>query len=174
MTEIRHQLPHQDGYGGFRIYVEDEKGGFRNENGTHWSPPIRSIPKIWQELPVFKAFGETILATAEQLDWRAQTRHRNVDRVTAYYPGFTPVDRAAQKDFRLYVDLDDSQITGRTITWFDYFGKYTFTADHDKPDAAIHMLEHAIERLLVVGAKIDQALNAQFTDTLPPTLDPAC
>ena len=174
MTEIRHQLPYQDGHGGYRIYVEDEQGGFRNENGTHWSPPIRSIPKRWQELPVFEAFGETILASEAQLDWRAQTRHRRVERVTAYYPGFTPVDRAAQKDFRLYIDIDASQITGHTVTWFDYFGRYTFTADRDKPEAAIHMLEHAIERLLAVGAALDQAINAQFADTLPPTLDPAC
>ena len=34
-----------DGHDGHRIYVEDEQGGFRNENGTRWSPPIRSIPK---------------------------------------------------------------------------------------------------------------------------------
>ena len=47
------------------------------------------------------------------------------------------MDRAAQKDFRLYVDVDASQITGHTVAWFDYFGKYTFTADRDKPEAAV-------------------------------------
>ncbi len=174
MTEIRHRLPYQDGHGGHRIYAEDERGGFRNENGAHWSPPIRSISKQWQELPAFQAFGETILASSDRVEWRAQTRRRRVERVTSYYPGFTPVDLAAQKDFRLYIDVDASQITGHTTTWFDYFGKYTCTADRDKPEAANHMLEHAIERLLTVGAAIDQAINAQFTDTLPPSIGPAC
>ena len=63
---------------------------------------------------------------------------------------------------------------GERLSWFDYYGKYTFTADHDKPEAANHVLQHAIDRLLAVGAAIDQAINAQFTDTLPPSHDPAC
>lgn len=156
-----HKFPYQDDGDAFRIYIEDEKGGFRDEYGNSWSPPISRITKTWQKLKVFQTFGETMLATKDRVEWRTQTRHRRVDRVTAYYPGFTPADRASQKDFRLYVDVESNEMTGHAVTWFGQQGRYTFIADRDKPEAADHILKHAIEHLLTVGAAIEKLASQQ-------------
>ncbi len=66
------QISIPDDSDAFRIYIEDEKGGFRDEYGNSWSPPISRITKTWEKLKVFQTFGETMLATKDQVEWRTQ------------------------------------------------------------------------------------------------------
>lgn len=174
MSDLRIQIPHRDGHGGFRTYFQQADGGFRDEYGTSWSPPIRSIPKTWQKMPAFQAFENAILASRDRLEWRTQTRHRRVERLTAYYPGFTPADRAALPDCRLYIDVDAGDLFGLTITWYCCHGKYTFTADRDQPEAAVQVLELAMERLLAAGNELEETGNAPFAGALQPSLDLVC
>ena len=167
MPDIIYKVPYPDNPDTFRLYFQDEKGGFRNEYGTRWSPPIRRITKTWQKLPVFQVFGDTIIATKDQLEWRVQSRNQPVERVTAYYPGFTPVDRTEQKDFRLYIDLDSSRISGHTVKWWDQHGSYLFTADRrPAPGCRSTSCNHCIERLLETGAIIEQSIADHYISGL--------
>ena len=70
---------------------------------------------------------------------------------------------------KLYVEIDSDPINNHQITWYTKDGKFLFTADRDKQEAAVQTLQHAIDEMINMGDMYVSKQQEIDSSTIPQT-----
>ena len=157
MPAIEHRVPHRLGRG-HTSFIEYGNGGFKDSHGQQWSPPLRKITDRMRQQPEFQVFGDAILSTADRVEWRTMKVHGRVYAVYGFYPGITPVERDMAHELGLCVEVRAFSKREGRVKWFDDEGTHTFESDYCNPEAAVRMLERAVQRMLEKGSSLNDII----------------